>query len=274
MLVIRCLWQVQEPAKRWWSDVQSDQCCSSNSTERKEQRVRQASCGARTRDQKVNLRSSCCMCASAKGMNQMHFSIVRKGSSVRECRSVVAIRRIDVVSGECCGYRGGHKMSWARAARSQAREERRPWFGASEFLCVAAEAHKQKALCRALSEGGRGFTTSVHACPLVRDVSDRARSSPETVVSWLPWLCERKTWRLCQLLCFQWRKGWGKWMIRYVFYCRFDTTTSSLSIYQRLRCFEVVTENYQEKQNVSEKHICKQYEAFLSIFYLSNLIDS
>ena len=41
-------------------------------------------------------------------------------------------------------------------------------------------------------------------------------------------------------------------MIRYVFYCRFDTTTSSLSIYQRLRCFEVVTENYQEKQNVSD----------------------
>jgi hypothetical protein len=41
-------------------------------------------------------------------------------------------------------------------------------------------------------------------------------------------------------------------MIRYVFYCRFDTTTSSLSIYHRLRCFEVVTENYQEKQNVSD----------------------
>ena len=41
-------------------------------------------------------------------------------------------------------------------------------------------------------------------------------------------------------------------MIRYVFYCRFDTTTSPLSIYQRLRCFEVVTENYQEKQNVSD----------------------
>jgi hypothetical protein len=46
---------------------------------------------------------------------------------------------------------------------------------------VAVGAHKQKALCRALSKGGRGFTTSVHACPLVRDVSDRAMS----VQKWL-----------------------------------------------------------------------------------------
>ena len=46
-------------------------------------------------------------------------------------------------------------------------------------------------------------------------------------------------------------------MIRYVFYCRFDTTTSSLSIYQRLRCFEVVTENYQEKQNVNDSICCE-----------------
>ena len=47
-------------------------------------------------------------------------------------------------------------------------------------------------------------------------------------------------------------------MIRYVFYCRFDTTTSSLSIYQRLRCFEVVTENYQEKQNVSDIFVAQE----------------
>jgi len=65
----------------------------------------------------------------------------------------VPLLQLGAVSGECCGYRGGHKR--ARAARSQG-EERRPWFGASEFLCVAAGAHKQKALCmcRALSEGG------------------------------------------------------------------------------------------------------------------------
>jgi hypothetical protein len=44
-------------------------------------------------------------------------------------------------------------MSCARVARLQG-EERRPWFGASEFLCVAVGAHKQKASCRALSEGG------------------------------------------------------------------------------------------------------------------------
>ena len=51
-------------------------------------------------------------------------------------------------------------------------------------------------------------------------------------------------------------------MIRYDFYCEFETATNSLSIYQRLRCFEVVTENYQEKQNVSDVGI---------IIYVSNI---
>ena len=35
------------------------------------------------------------------------------------------------------------------------------------------------------------------------------------------------------------REGWGKWIICYDFYCRFDTATSSLSTYQQLRCVEV-----------------------------------
>jgi hypothetical protein len=58
-------------------------------------------------------------------------------------------------------------------------------------------------------------------------------------------------------------------MIRYVFYCRFDTTTSSLSIYHRLRCFEVVTENYQEKQNVSDMNVRAQTQ---NIFLIINFI--
>ena len=53
---------------------------------------------------------------------------------------------------------------------------------------MAAGAHKKKALCRALSEGGRGFTTLVHAWPLVRDVSDRAMSRNRLGISHLGYL--------------------------------------------------------------------------------------
>jgi hypothetical protein len=91
------------------------------------------------------------------------------------------------VSGECCKCRGGHKR--ARAARSQG-EERRPWFGTSEFLCVAAGAHKQKALCmcRALSEGGAGSLpqSTLARWQRSRNVQKYLLGFWELVIGWLP----------------------------------------------------------------------------------------
>ena len=96
-----------------------------------------------------------------------------------------------------------------------------------------------------------GFTTLVvHACQLVpceAAVDDGVTTTitnpylnwsrwHRLTIHWSKWQNGETWWT--SLLCFYWWKGWEKWMIRYGFYCEFETATNSLSICQRLRCFD------------------------------------
>ena len=83
----------------------------------------------------------------------------------------------------------------------------------------------------ALSSGG-ALLNAIVQCRWSQNIEKQQQQNTQSE--------DMSTW-WTSLLCFHWWKGWEKWMIRYDFYCEFETATNSLSIYQRLRCFEVLT---------------------------------
>ena len=142
---------------------------------------------------------------------------------------------------ECCNcLQCAHEMcEWVVACGIWMASQ--TWFVANGFVCVEVRTNSWQSV-----ELRVGFTTLVAvASSILCQRNDGAQLSS---LNWdlsrwhqltihMNENCENgETWWNDD---FQRRKGWGEWMICYDFYCRFDTTTSSLSIYQRLRCFEV-----------------------------------